>query len=232
VVTFLSLPSHGAIVNTFARYRVILDRRPFGEAPAEPVNTGLIVPVKTGPSFIDTLKLKMCAVTRSSLGVRVGFVSTSAKPVKTYYLYVGEEEDGIRVMDASYEDESALLSKDGEEHWLRMQEMDSSRDGSAAAGGGGVAGPDAARRKAREAGRRQRLSPARKKRMELRELRRLASIARREKETAETIKQREQQLRDYNLDCIREGIPALPIPLTEEEDALLVSEGVLAPPPE
>ena len=224
------LSSSAAIVNTFARYKVIINRRPFGEPPAKPIaNLHPEPEIKTGPSFVDSLK--MCAVTRSGPDTRVGFFDTRAKPPKTYYLYVGEEEDGIKVIEASYEGESALLLKQGEERWLRMQSLDSSRDeGTLAAATGSSSGsPNAARSRTSGSGSRQRLSPARRKRMAIREQRRLAAIARREKETEETIAQRKAELREKNLNYIRAGMPALPLTLTQEEDDQLVAEGILAP---
>ena len=39
----------------------------------------------------------------------------------------------------------------------------------------------------------------------------------------------EKHLREYNLEAIRKGLPALPIQLTPEEDDQLVKEGVLPP---
>lgn len=39
----------------------------------------------------------------------------------------------------------------------------------------------------------------------------------------------DQALNQYKLELLRKGLPPLPIPLTEEEDARLVEEGVLPP---
>ena len=38
-----------------------------------------------------------------------------------------------------------------------------------------------------------------------------------------------ENLREYQMEVIRSGMPPLPIPLTEEMDAQLVAEGVLPP---
>jgi hypothetical protein len=39
----------------------------------------------------------------------------------------------------------------------------------------------------------------------------------------------EKHLQEYNMQAIREGAPPLPIPLTPEQDAQLVEEGILPP---
>jgi len=237
-VLLLVVPlTHARIVNTFARYKIILDREPFGEAvDDEQASSAPTTPIiQTGPCFIDSLK--MCAVTRSGPELRVGFIDVRAKPLKTYYLYEGETEDGITVVSADYDEESAILRKDGLERKLLMQSLNSNRDGSgppslsAASRSGGPPGVGAGERPPGSSGG-VRLSAARIRRMELREARRLASLAKKEEDQSEEARAaREQALRNYNLDVIRSGAPGLPIPLTEEEDALLVSEGVLAPLP-
>jgi hypothetical protein len=66
-----------------------------------------------------------------------------------------------------------------------------------------------------------------------------ASYAERRRVRQETLRQAQQprlsgevlqqQLREYQMQLIRTGQPALPIPLTPEQDAQLVKEGVLPP---
>jgi hypothetical protein len=99
-----------ARVPEFSRYEVILSRRPFGEAPAT-TEPGPVVPtpVPTGPSFADSLKL--VALTYSQGDVRVGFVDTIMQPPKTYFLFVGESQDGIEVVSASYDDERVCCAR-------------------------------------------------------------------------------------------------------------------------
>ncbi len=214
-----------ARVAEFSRYEVILSRRPFGE-PSAVVGPGTDEPkpVPTGPSFADSLKL--VALTYSQGDVRVGFVDSNAKPPKTYFLFVGESENGIEVVSASYDDERVVLRKGGDERTLSM------------ASGGSVV------RTARTATPVDRpsagidsrpvvpvvsrnpvprvLSPGRQLRLE------------EERRRAETIPDLhgqvlEKHLQEYNMQAIREGAPPLPIPLTPEQDAQLVEEGVLPP---
>ncbi len=107
-----------AALGDFSRYEVILARRPFGEAPAE-LDADIAASVQpVGPSFAD--RLQMCAITAVGDSLRVGFIDSSSKPPKSYYLFVGESEDGITVVSADYEAETALLRKGAEERQLAM----------------------------------------------------------------------------------------------------------------
>lgn len=109
----------------FARYEIILARKPFGDEPptaagnpAAPAGGGAAAAQE---SLAKTLQ--MCAITRNQRTgvVQVGLVNTQAK--KNYFLAVGETEDGIEVVDADYEGERALLRKDGQEYWISMSEV-------------------------------------------------------------------------------------------------------------
>lgn len=109
----------------FTRYQVILDRMPFGvEAVPPPPGTPLGTngrPLPPPDSFTKTLK--MCAVTRHALTGRleVGFVDTASK--KNYFIAVGDTEDGITVVEADYDAETALLRKGDQEGKLTMSDV-------------------------------------------------------------------------------------------------------------
>jgi hypothetical protein len=213
--------AHGVVVNDFARYEVILQRRPFGEVPSDAELAPPPKPVQTGPSFVDVLT--MCAITSGGGAVRVGFVDTKAQPQKTYFLFVGESEDGIQVVDADYEAETVTLMKDGDTRVLRM-----------GGGTGAITTPVSTDRATRRTAMFQRLRRPKvtKTKEQIEEGRRLA-IERK----APILKGEEykKHIRQYNMDLIRAGgdmgVP-LPIALTAEEDAQLVSEGALPAPAE
>jgi hypothetical protein len=214
------LETSAAVVNDFARYEVILQRRPFGEAPSDAETAAsLQPPVQTGPSFVDALT--MCAITSGGGAVRVGFVDTKAQPPKTYFLFVGESEDGIEVVDADYEQESVTLRKNSDTRILKM----GGGLGSALAP---VADSKSSMREAAFA--RLRRSRTKRTKEQIEEERRLA-IER--KSPILKGEEYETHIRQYNMDLIRSGgdmgVP-LPITLTPEEDAQLVSEGALPPP--
>ncbi len=126
----------------FTRYQVILDRMPFGvEAPPAPV-PGLGAngkPLPPADSFTKTLK--MCAVTRHALTGRlqVGLVDTATK--KNYFLTVGDSEDGITLVEADYEGETALVRKGDQESRLTMSDVASMAGAGPAPGPAPMPGP-------------------------------------------------------------------------------------------
>ncbi len=205
-----------AALGDFSRYEVILARRPFGEAPAE-LDADIAASVQpVGPSFAD--RLQMCAITAVGDSLRVGFIDSSSKPPKSYYLFVGESEDGITVVSADYEAETALLRKGAEERQLAMGGGSTASGVSMAAVKSGAVSLNRTRR------RRKSLTPE-----ELIEKRRKAIE---EKTPILSGQVYEAHIRKYNMELIRAGGqlgPPLPVTLTAEEDAKLVEEGVLPP---
>jgi hypothetical protein len=207
----------------FSRYAVILERRPFS-APVVDVPPAPVV-VDEVPPFVQ--ELRMVAITDSPAGIRVGFLRQ--RPPKTYFLYVGESEDGILLADADFDEEKALVSKDGLQYWMTMNTGGGSGEGAAsrpqseqaAAGvrrGRGAAmrpPPQPAPGEAQD-------SYAERRRQRLEEMRRRAEESRNLSE-----EEVERQLREYQMRLIREGRTPLPIPITEEMDAQLVAEGIL-----
>jgi len=204
------------VVKDFARYSIIIERRPFGEAPSEDSAIDIRPPPPSGPSFADSLQL--CAFTECEGTIRVGFVDSNSQ--KTYFLFVGESEDGIEVESADYENETVLLSKGGVQCELRMGGV----------GGGSLSQTSSSTGARNRSGFSARRRRARRTPEEIEEERRLAI------ERKSPILQGEEyeaHIRRYNMELIRQGgamgVP-LPITLTQEEDAQLVGEGVLAPP--
>ena len=200
----------------FSRYNIILTRRPFGEAPADSAadDTGRPPPVQTGPSFADSLRV--CAMTDVDGLLRVGIVDIKAKPMKTYFLFVGEtSEDGIQVVDANYDDESVTLQKGDDVRQLSMSGGGASSASASRPASGSMSRSAAARRR-RIHRTREQIEEERRKAIE-------------RKKPILSGKEYEDHIRQYNLEQIRSGGIPLPIALTPEEDALLVEEGVLAP---
>jgi hypothetical protein len=233
-----------AVAQEFTRYQVILDRRPFGEvelASAPQASAPMIPP---GPTF--TRKLRMCGITERGGQIRVGFVDEGVKPVKPYYLFVGEQEDGFEVVEADYEKETALIRKDGHAEWIRMCEV-SFDSGSAKPGVPARTAVSGGRRPSRSgltSGTPRRL-PSRFSGMTRDDYRKAResgvlpapvpalsrALGGASTDTSkETPTERDSRRRAYNLQLIRRGGkdgPPLPIQLTPTEDAMLVKEGVL-----
>ena len=205
-------------------YEVIIQRKPFGEPPPEPEVPVTAAPATpAGPGLADLYKL--VAISETDMGLRVGLVET--KTSKSYYLRVGELEDGIELIDADYDMDKALIRKGPQEAWLSMggsmkslspqpigapPRVPAMTPGSAG-GAAGVAVSYAARRRQRMA--------------ELEERRR--QMAQAPQLPPEELK---KHLETYQMELIRSGGekgPPLPIPLTPEMDDQLVAEGVLPP---
>lgn len=143
----------------FERYRVILDRMPFGPEPANfnPDTPGTRGGASAGeageldPAAQEAMKSqeeqKILATVRvSALNVTpsgkiaVGFTDSSKQPAGTYYLKVGESRDGWTVKSADAREMKATLEKDGVEATLGLGEGgDSGKDGKKGGKGAGGA---------------------------------------------------------------------------------------------
>jgi hypothetical protein len=208
-----ALAAYGAVATEdFSRYQVIVDRKIFGEPPTDGT-TGTNSPSPT--SFIRDIRL--VAITENSNGeLKVGFVDIKANN-KSYYLPVGGSEDGIEVVDADYETESALLKKGGDSQWINMN--------SDAASGGSPQAAVTASPDGNPAGPRVPYPERMRRRRETVRTR----VVEPPKLSGEAL---DKHLQEYNADLIRnrgEKGPPLPIELTPEMDAQLVKEGVLPP---
>ena len=201
----------------FDRYEVILDRMPFGSEPADPLpGQAGNQPLTLAESFAKNLK--MCAITHHVISgkLQVGLIDNVTK--KNYFLKIGDQEDGIEVVDADYKGERVLLRKGTEEVWLGMNEEANSAKAPAAslaqtprAGAGRVMPPSRHTNPRRE-----NASPP-------------------PKPPPESIYKGEalaKHLEQYQMELIRakgEKGPILPLELTPEMDNQLVAEGVLPP---
>ncbi|TFH66322.1 MAG: hypothetical protein E4G90_04185 [Gemmatimonadales bacterium] len=202
----------------FSRYEVILSRKPFGDLNAVVPGSNVVLAAE---SYI-VKNLKLVAITETSDGIKAGIVDVGAGS-KCSYLGVGESnEEGVTLVDADYETEAALLRKDGEERWVTMGGGSPAGAAPASVGGGTAAGGTALMTPEEQ------LTFAEK-------LKR-----RREKVRVKTISAPEfsqgvdsqEHFKELQMELIRkggeEGAP-LPMELTPEMDAQLVSEGVLPP---
>jgi len=221
----------------FSRYQVILDRMPFGEPPPPPsVVAPPAQPPTNEPAKNSVLhSLRICALREVGGGkVRVGIVNIKEKPAKSYYLYTGQMQDGIRVADVDYGKRMALLQADNEELWIPMNAgpggpIPGSKPIVAAAAkpivkpaAKGVRTPAKRAKSAVRKSYSQRLKARRK----MEEERKLQIAAEKAKLSSEELK---QYFQEKQMELIRNGQPALPIQLTPEMDSQLVREGYLDP---
>ena len=200
-----------ANTHDFQRYQVILDRKPFGEAPPDPTPTPP-PPLKASESFARSLRL--CALLELDDGsIRVGLVDNTTK--KDFFLSEGEIVEGIELVSASYEEEEAVLRKGSEMAVIQLQSGEIQP----------LTQTQQKERLKRTESRRMSYAERRKARDERRRARREAAEA----QPKLTGQELEKHLKDYQMDVIRQGMPPLPIPLTQEMDDQLVAEGVLPP---
>lgn len=213
----VSAAASANVERDFSRYRVILERRPFG-AVEEPEPVEVAPTPVAPPAFIQNLRL--CAITEDTRGIKVGIVDAKQKPPRSYYLSIGEKEEGIELVEADYEEEAALVRSGGQEYWLYMGEQPVISS-TASAPLGLASRPAQADNQ-----------PVKRESYAERLRKRREAMAKRltapPKLTGEDL---EKHLQEYQMDLIREGKPPLPIPLTKEMDDKLVEEGVLPPAP-
>ena len=205
-------------VADFSRYAPIIERRPFGEVviPKEPVAP--VVTVQKPPAFVRNLR--MCAITESAAGVRVGFVDIRAKPPKPYYMYLGDEEDGILLVEADFNNETCMLRKDAEQFPMKLgvSPDDMIAEESSETEPKSVSSQSSSHKPPGKT------SYAERRRKRLMAMRRKAAEARKLNE-----QEAEAALREHQMDLIRQGKTPLSIPLTQEMDDQLVREGFLPP---
>ena len=194
----------------FEKYRVILDRKPFGVAPSPDAGAANVPPAE---SFAKTIR--MSAILQVEAGVKVGLIDTSNN--KNFFLCVGDTEEGIELVSANYEDEEAVLKKGSEMAVIKLQSGD-------------IQTLTPAEQQARlnanqpQAALDHRPSYAERRMARLQE--RQAEPPPQPKYTGEEL---EKHLKEYQMEVIRQGLPPLPIPLTPDMDDQLVKEGVLPP---
>ncbi len=201
----------------FSHYEPILERRPFGTRlpQAEPPPPAPVA----APAFSRTLR--MVAIRDSAAGLRVGIVDISVTPPKVYYLYVGEPaDDGLTVVAADFERETAVVRKDGVQDEISMRGI--------AANGVVPDAPSAAPAQVQPESGSTALSYAERRRQRIETMRARLQEAPPPEAPADP-ESLDRQLQEYQMRLIREGKTPLPIPLSPEADAQLVAEGVLPP---
>lgn len=238
--------------DAFEPYSVILTRLPFGEEPPPPPAPPAVTPPPPPPirpeeSFARDLRLTF--IVRDDSGtIRTGIVNERTK--KNYFMEIDSIEDDIQLISIDYEQERVLLRHAEEEAWLSMrgQPLETGRAGSMMPAN--ATPPEALSQAAAGSRYRRPLAPPARPGLTREEYERTraerpaprpprAALASGDPtpglpEIPEDLppEEREQILRQYNLDLIRAGGergPPLPFELTEAEDDQLVEEGVLPP---
>jgi len=197
----------------------------------------------TGPRPVPMplLRLRLSGVVQDGETVRVALVDESAKPPKLYNMAVDETQDGITVIEADAEAGRVLLRKDGVGVWIDMKGRkvapgvrQAIRPPGKPVAPGVIrkpAGTNNAGAAVKNAGdsvkQRQPVSYSERLRQRREALRaKQEAVTKLPRMTSEEL---EEHLQKYNPELIRKANVPLPIPLTPEQDAQLVKEGVLPP---
>ncbi|MBN2162088.1 MAG: hypothetical protein JXR25_09230 [Pontiellaceae bacterium] len=195
-----------------SRYEVIVERAPFGNEPL--VDTKDAAPV--GFKVLEK-ELRLCFLLQSQSGeVRAGFQNQKAKKgdPKSIILMEGESYRSMKLVKIDLENSTAIMEYEGKEVPFELTKA-----------------------KAAVATAKQPTEPATPQRRFGSGFRRNAEPEEQKPEEPqlsqeELEEQREavrENLREYQMEVLRSGMPPLPIQLTPEQDDQLVSEGVLPP---
>jgi hypothetical protein len=218
-------PALSADSAVFSRYQLILDRKPFGNIASAAAAAAEADADPDQPPLSAILRLAVLEVDDETGAIKAGLIDASSK--KNYYLTIGEEDDGIKLVDADFRGDRALVRKGTQEAWLTMGASTS------------AAAPASPTESGNEGGRRQRFRDMMQARLAQRSANPTAGpppppvpYMATNRPNFKSPKEMDEYYRKVNLDLIRAGGekgPPLPIALTPEEDTLLVKEGVLPP---
>ena len=202
ILILLSIVLSGiAAEEGFKRYQLIIDKHPFGEEPpeAEPVQIPL------SQSFARHLRLTM--LEGSGDDVRAGIIDS--KENKSYLLRIGEIEGGLELIEADLSADEAMLRKGSEVALFKLKS----------------ATPEPLS-KSQQASRRSSYADRRSARLAATQKKATPKTPKVPRLTGEALR---AHLENVQMNAIRDGLPPLPLPLTPDMDAQLVSEGVLDP---
>ena len=198
------------------RYNVILDRSPFGSDPLSTVSTpNANAQVQAQVAKLEkTYRLSFILETETG-EIRAGFEFVPPnKPTKGQpscgILMVGESFMGMKLKTVDLDNAEATLEHNGNPVTFQLSKAPAT----------GKATPKKETPPSRRFGsgfRKQTPAPPPAPKLSPEE----------QKIRREEIR---KNLQDYQMHVIREGMPPLPVPLTQEMDDQLVSEGVLPPP--
>lgn len=196
----------------FDRYAIILSKKPFG-IPPEPPPEPAPPPPASSPSLLQ--ELRVCALTDvEGRGVRASLVEN--KTNRSYTLRIGETIEDLTLISADLENEEVLIQRGSETAVMKLASGAAQKAAPAAKPGTPKNARSVVSSKKYE-DRRRALADRKKA---------AARPPPKPKYTGEALR---QHLREYNMEAIRQGLPALPIELSPEQDDQLVMEGFLPP---
>lgn len=205
------------------RYDVIVERSPFGADPL----TDTAVSDKASSATLKALErqLRLCFLLKSQSGdVRAGFQNITAKAgePKSVILMVGESFRAMKLLEVDIDNSTATLQYQGKPMTFEL-----SKGKAAAVAAAKTPQPPTQPQRRFGGGFRRRTPPAEEVQPAPQPKPAVPQLSPEE----EALRREEvrENLRQYQMEVIRSGMPPLPIPLTKEMDDQLVSEGVLPP---
>jgi hypothetical protein len=194
----------------FADYQGILDRKPFGMPPDRSQEPERVVNVSE--SFAATMQLAgIYELDDGNLRVAV----TDKKDNSYFSLMAGEKnEAGIELVDVDYDLETAVLKKGEEVVTLSMKDT-----------AGGKVMSSSEQQDLMKQAEEHRLSYAERRRQRMLERQKPVEVPK----PMYSGEELEKHLQEYQMEVIRQGLPPLPVQLTADRDAQLVTEGFLPP---
>jgi hypothetical protein len=198
------------------RYDVITERSPFGEdlmLAQEAAQDAKDAAAAAATAKQMEKELRLCYLLEAESGeIRAGFQNLKARPgqPQSIMLMVGESHNGMKLSDIDIENNSATLSLNGKPVTFELTKS------AAPAPAAKVAAQPA-----RRFGTGFRPKPPEQPKEPEPQLSPEEQAANRE--------EIRENLRQYQMEVIRSGMPPLPIPLTKDMDDQLVAEGILPP---
>lgn len=203
------------------RYDVIVERSPFGADPL----TGADVTDTAAATTLKTLEkeLRLCFLLQGQTGdVRAGFQNIKARQgePKSVMLMVGESFRAMKLLEIDIENSTATLQYQGKPLTFELSKATPAKQAAAK-----KPQPPTQPQRRFGGGFRRNTPPAEQPKPAPQPVVPKLSP---EEEAQRQLEVREN-LQQYQMEVIRSGMPPLPIPLTQEMDDQLVSEGVLPP---
>jgi hypothetical protein len=195
-----------AVTGDFSHYEIILEKKPFGDAPPEPEQE--TIQVAPNQSFARNLRLSMLYEGPNG-DIRAGIIDTSRNT--NFILSVGEMVEGLELLDADLSRSEATVKKGNEVALFKMEQSQQ---------------PQTLSKREQKA---RTTSYAQRRRALLKKIEDQKKKEEKPKEPALTGEALRKHLEQVQMDAIRNGLPPLPMPLTKEMDDQLVKEGVLPP---
>jgi hypothetical protein len=221
IVLCCSMQTFGGIAYNASRYQLIIDREPFGADPLQGVPPVDLAAQqrKMDAAVADAAKqLRLCFLMESEAGeIRAGFenLKATAGVARSVILHEGETFQGMKLLKIDLLASKATLDRDGVPVIFELAKPPT------AARPSSIRKPTPAPKRRHFGGGFKKRPPPQPEQPKLSK-----------EEQKRLYEERKAQLRQYQMEVIRAGMPPLPIPLTKEMDDQLVAEGVLPPPGE